>query len=271
MSGEERAIWTVAAGVVGALLLVLLVIAVAAEDERFPHPAPTPTSATPTVQPTIDSEAGMFRDTGRRFASAPESPRNAQAHPRTMEHYRRLRAYPGAPPRVPHGLTHEEYRRVSCNGCHERGGWVARFGAYAPVTPHPESTACLQCHVPPDELIGRPLPASPREPVCRQCHLDPDAPGARFVASAWQSASWPELGRQAFPGGPTLIPHDVETRTNCVACHAGPAAVAEIRTDHPEREHCRQCHVPSAPSAGEWNPQATPSGVTGPGDSSGGG
>jgi cytochrome c-type protein NapB len=32
-------------------------------------------------------------------------------------------------------------------------------------------------------------------------------------------------------------------RENCAACHAGPAAREEIRTSHPERTRCRQCHV----------------------------
>jgi cytochrome c-type protein NapB len=33
-------------------------------------------------------------------------------------------------------------------------------------------------------------------------------------------------------------------RENCAACHTGPAAREEIRTSHPERTRCRQCHVP---------------------------
>jgi hypothetical protein len=33
-------------------------------------------------------------------------------------------------------------------------------------------------------------------------------------------------------------------RENCAACHTGPAAREEIRTTHPERIRCRQCHVP---------------------------
>ena len=33
-------------------------------------------------------------------------------------------------------------------------------------------------------------------------------------------------------------------RENCAACHDGPGAREEIRTSHPERTRCRQCHVP---------------------------
>ncbi len=51
-------------------------------------------------------------------------------------------------------------------------------------------------------------------------------------------------------GSPLWIPHDLQLRGNCLACHGGPAAVAEIRTAHPERANCRQCHVPAdAPAA----------------------
>jgi cytochrome c-type protein NapB len=51
-----------------------------------------------------------------------------------------------------------------------------------------------------------------------------------------------------MPGAPPPIPHSPDMRGNCVACHAGPGAVAEIRTPHPERANCRQCHVPTEDS-----------------------
>ena len=54
----------------------------------------------------------------------------------------------------------------------------------------------------------------------------------------------PKRGRQAIPGGPLLIPHSLQMRENCLACHAGPQAVVEIKTSHPERQNCQQCHVP---------------------------
>ena len=44
-----------------------------------------------------------------------------------------------------------------------------------------------------------------------------------------------------------MIPHDLQLRGNCLACHAGPAAVEEIRTAHPERTNCRQCHLTAPP------------------------
>jgi hypothetical protein len=63
------------------------------------------------------------------------------------------------------------------------------------------------------------------------------APGARPATGLW-----PVLSRTA-DGLPPSIPHDLQLRGNCLACHMGPAAVAEIRTTHPERSDCRQCHV----------------------------
>jgi len=50
-------------------------------------------------------------------------------------------------------------------------------------------------------------------------------------------------GGRLNPISPPTIPHRVLMRENCVACHSGPAAREEIRTTHPERTRCRQCHV----------------------------
>ena len=53
-------------------------------------------------------------------------------------------------------------------------------------------------------------------------------------------------GLRLHDRAPPTIPHKTFMRENCVACHAGPAAREEIRTSHPERRRCRQCHVPVA-------------------------
>jgi cytochrome c-type protein NapB len=50
-----------------------------------------------------------------------------------------------------------------------------------------------------------------------------------------------------MPASPPPIPHALQMRENCRACHAGPGAVAELRTTHPERVTCRQCHALGAP------------------------
>jgi nitrate reductase (cytochrome), electron transfer subunit len=197
----------------------------------------------------IRAEAGVFRLQPGDLAASPDAERRPEAHPRTMGMFRALRAYPGAPPRIPHGLTTEEFRDGRCNVCHERGGYVARFAAYAPVTPHPELHGCLQCHVADDALVGLAFPDKgvPGQ-VCFQCHVM-DAPPARFAALDWPEPDWPRLHSPALVGGPPPIPHGSELRENCLACHMGAGAIEEIRTRHPERANCRQCHVPAEAEA----------------------
>lgn len=239
----------------GVAIMAVLAMVVGAGLEREPvgleYPPPV---ADRGADEPIASEANVFRVSVDELGVAPDFQGNRQAHVRSLEIYRRLRAYPGAPPRVPHGLSDDEFRSTSCNVCHRRGGWVARFATYAPVTPHPEYGSCLQCHVPLDELVGRPLPESEDALVCAQCHVDPDAPLATFVATDWRAADWPETDLQAMPGSPHRIPHGVQARNNCRACHTGPGAVVELRTDHPERASCRQCHVPAVSEDDEAPP-----------------
>jgi cytochrome c-type protein NapB len=139
---------------------------------------------------------------------------------RTLNTFYELRQYPGSPPRIPHKIpTSFSGEIFDCISCHGRGGYVADLGAYAPVTPHPENTACFQCHVPrlTEEL---------------------------FVETDWQSINPPVIGRPQLGGSPPPIPHSLQLREDCIACHTGNAAVAEIRVEHGSRGNCRQCHVP---------------------------
>jgi cytochrome c-type protein NapB len=190
----------------------------------------------------IPAEADVFRTHAGVLAIDPASDSRRSAHPRTLATYRSLRAYPGAPPRIPHGLTPDEFHTGGCNTCHERGGFSQRFGAYVPITPHPEMGACLQCHVGDGELMAISLPTTDPSARCRQCHT----PGAGRWTEAtldWKTLAWPQLARDGPGGEPPPIPHALDSRGNCVACHGGPAGVEEIRTAHPERANCRQCHV----------------------------
>lgn len=228
------------------VFVVFVGLALEQATDTWSYPEPVPVGE---PLPPIATEAGVFQLEAADLAVAPDYTEDRGAHPRSLEIYRRLRAYPGAPPRIPHGLTEEEYRRGSCNTCHQRGGWVARFGTFAPVTPHPEYRSCLQCHMPRDELIGLPLPAPDAPLVCSQCHIDPDAEPRLFVASDWEAAAWPATDIQAMEGSPHAIPHTIDGRSSCLACHAGPAAIAALRVDHPERTNCRQCHVSLVPEA----------------------
>jgi nitrate reductase (cytochrome), electron transfer subunit len=205
----------------------------------------------------IASEAGVFRTRIGQLAIGLAAGRDRDAHPRTLRTYRSLREYPGAPPRIPHGLTAEEFRTGACNTCHELGGFSPRFDAYVPVTPHPEMVACLQCHVGDDQVAGVQLPGQNAGARCRQCHA-PNAVRAREVGPGWRPAEWPRLSARTPDRAPPPIPHDLYGRSNCLACHAGPSAVAEIRTRHPERANCRQCHVVPEVDAGTFVRPAAP-------------
>jgi nitrate reductase (cytochrome), electron transfer subunit len=193
---------------------------------------------------TIQSEAQVFRTRSEDGAFTTLG-RRPHAHPRTLATYRGLRAYPGAPPRVPHGLTADEFRSSTCNTCHERGGYSARFSAYVPVTPHPELTDCLQCHATDAGVVALPRLDDRDDGRCRQCHRPAQrAPTASDMD--WLPAPWPDVTGSNPDSVPPDIPHELHMRGNCLACHMGPGAVAEIRISHPERANCRQCHLAPA-------------------------
>ncbi len=131
------------------------------------------------------------------------------------------RAYDGAPPPIPHDDSLDE-----CVTCHDGDGAEIVGIGVAPASPH------------------GPIAASGGMQRCRQCHVPTETP-ALFVASRFTGLpQGPWKGSRATPGAPPTIPHTLHLRENCLACHTGPAARAEIRTTHPERIRCRQCHVP---------------------------
>jgi cytochrome c-type protein NapB len=140
---------------------------------------------------------------------------------RTLSEYYSRRQYLGSPPYIPHKVEEADRTQVECLACHAKGGWTEELRRHTPLTPHPEQGACRQCHMPKAEA----------EP---------------FVSSNWMSVAPPLLGRSALPGAPPPIPHDLQMRGNCIACHVGPGAVTVIRTEHPSRGNCRQCHVPDS-------------------------
>ena len=212
-----------------------------ASNRRATPPSPPAVTMTGADEP-IAAEVQVFRTSAAVLAIAPTPGPRRSAHPRTLATYRGLRSYPGAPPRVPHGLTPNEFRTGSCNTCHERGGFSQRFGAYVPVTPHPEMGACLQCHVGNGQLMAIPLPSTDSSARCRQCHA---FGGSRWTDSTlnWVPMAWPQVAATTRDREPPPIPHALDSRVNCLACHSAPSGVAEIRTSHAERADCRACHV----------------------------
>jgi len=98
-------------------------------------------------------------------------------------------------------------------------------GGFAPPSPH--------------ELTGGMSDMS----RCRQCHVfsgnAPEFVGNSFVGLRQDLRS----GRRQNPFAPPVMPHLALMRENCLACHTGPSAREEIRTTHPDRGRCRQCHL----------------------------
>ena len=154
-----------------------------------------------------------------RYNETPLSAMSGTDGRRNLNSFYALRQYPGSPPKVPHKVSPSfSGETENCLACHGRGGYDVEQDAYAPVTPHPENELCYQCHVPKltDEL---------------------------FVGSNWLSVPPPKLGNSQLGGSPPPIPHSLQLRDDCIACHTGSGAVAEIRVDHGSRGNCRQCHV----------------------------
>jgi cytochrome c-type protein NapB len=208
---------------------------------HVPVPAVVAMVAAP-VEP-IRAEAQVFRTSPTMVAIEPATHRERSAHPRTLKTVRYLRAYEGAPPRIPHPLAADEFRTDACRTCHERGGYSVRFSAYVPLTPHPERGICLQCHVGVDSVMGMADPSADPNNRCPLCHQQNGGAPRADASLTWTTTVWPALSPKSPDRSPPPIPHDLPFRENCLTCHAGPAAVAEIRTGHPERANCRQCHV----------------------------
>ncbi len=181
------------------------------------------------IRESAPSEANAYEN--RKFV--PFSPDGIIGKSRVLMDRQKRRAYDGAPPKIPHATT-ETYAKPlgsECTTCHTNGGYVKDYQAFAPVTPHPNWSNCRQCHVP-----------------MQTSDL--------FHFNKFEGISQNELkpkGLTAFlPGGPPPIPHAVGFRGSCLSCHAGAAAIARIRTTHPDRINCRQCHVPSNANANVW-------------------
>ena len=170
--------------------------------------------------PLIPSESGVFKrsEFAMDYANMPID----EKHQRSLVTYYENRAYYGAPPTIPHEVKDERNMGgKSCLKCHQNGGFVSNYNAYAPVTPHPEMINCRQCHV-------------------------PEKTKSLFKGTHFSKVNAPIAGtNNALDGSPPVIPHQIQMRENCLSCHAGPGAPKEVRVSHPERINCRQCHVPN--------------------------
>jgi len=131
------------------------------------------------------------------------------------------RAYDGAPPVIPH-----KNFRMACTSCHDEQGVEVPDVGFAPPMPH-EKTGGLSA-------ISR----------CAQCHVFHTTDDL-FVSNSFRGLRQDlRAGTRLHDNAPPVIPHKQFMRENCAACHSGPAAREEVRTSHPERVRCTQCHVP---------------------------
>lgn len=170
------------------------------------------------LTPNIPSETGVFKRS--KFAIDYANMPFDKNHERTLKTYYKNRAFHGAPPNIPHPIVEEQnVGGNSCLKCHENGGFVDKFNAYAPVVPHPELVSCKQCHV-------------------------EQKKNTTFKPGNYSKVNAPSVGNNnALLTSPPVIPHQIQMHENCLSCHAGPSAPKEIRVTHPERVNCRQCHV----------------------------
>lgn len=136
------------------------------------------------------------------------------------------RAYHGAPPTIPHAVAQNSV--AECMACHGEG---LRLGvARATTLPHDNFVSCTQCHV--AETI----------PDLHATNLPPDP---RAVDNTFTGLQPPEKGSRAWNIAPPQIPHTTFMKENCLSCH-GVNGDQAMRSTHPARVNCQQCHASSA-------------------------
>ena len=136
------------------------------------------------------------------------------------------RAFDGAPPVVPHAITQDS--SAACLACHGPG--LAVKDKVASRISHARYSSCTQCHVPSG---GTALPV--RETALL----------APLAQNEFASVAPTLKGSRAWPQAPPTIPHSTLMRSDCLSCH-GPRGLFGLRTPHPDRQSCVQCHVADA-------------------------
>lgn len=132
------------------------------------------------------------------------------------------RAFSGAPPVIPHPVDANDV--TSCYQCHGEGKVID--SVIAPKISHPRYTNCTQCHAP--VMAGAPGKSD-----------------ALVVENSFKGVITSGKGTRAYLGAPPTVPHPTLMRENCMACH-GLLGTTGLRTPHPWRVNCLQCHTPDA-------------------------
>ncbi len=130
------------------------------------------------------------------------------------------RAFNGAPPTIPHPT--DQHSDASCVACH--GDGILTKTLRIPRMSHDLLANCTQCHV----------------------ESNPEHMTAMlFRENEFVGLAAPTSGPRAFQHAPPQIPHSTWMRSECLSCH-GDAGLHGMRTTHPWRSNCQQCHAPSA-------------------------
>lgn len=148
-----------------------------------------------------------------------EAPFHSVKRPAAAAFTSKDRAFFGAPPPVPHFWLTEDDNK-SCLQCHAREFRIEKRHQPIRPVPHSEYSQCMQCHVRGNRPDVKP-----------------------FVETGFVGLGLPGKGQRAHPLAPPTIPHPTLLRDNCLACHGPTGGYTEIRTTHPHRTQCRQCHV----------------------------
>lgn len=141
------------------------------------------------------------------------------------------RAYDGAPPTIPHPIA--QGGMPECLACHEDGLRIR--DAAAPAMSHSEHSSCTQCHV----VAADPVPGGD---------------SVALSANAFDGLDASPAGPRAWSIAPPQIPHATWMRERCESCH-GPNGRDALKSTHPSRENCVQCHA--AQSSLELRPMET--------------
>ncbi|MFT5328303.1 MAG: cytochrome c-type protein NapB [Planctomycetaceae bacterium] len=140
--------------------------------------------------------------------------------PAAFDQREQNRSFNGAPPTIPHPV--DQRSDASCVACHKEGAMTKSLRI--PRMSHAFLANCTQCHV----------ENNPR-------HMT----AFSFRENDFAGLVTPTEGPRAFSGAPPQIPHSTWMRSDCLSCH-GHAGQQGIRTTHPWRKNCQQCHAPSA-------------------------
>jgi nitrate reductase cytochrome c-type subunit len=127
------------------------------------------------------------------------------------------RAFYTAPPTIPHEL--DEQNEDSCLDCHEDGMMVSE-SQYAPATPHPEFSACLQCHPTQVANFGS---------------------DDGSLVNSFEGLAEPTEDLSGKKGAP-MMPHRLFLREKCLSCHSGDHPDENMAAPHPKRKNCIKCH-----------------------------